>query len=121
MPAKRRSRIKLCKEEGCKNAQTTGGYCRLHYLRNWRQIKKEQQKAAAERLNRYVDRMARQHPGRVVEEIKKDLRTRSVESFADDAYSDDDASDALANLFADVDAQEEVERLLRELKIEKNF
>ncbi len=119
MPRPRRTKIKLCKEEGCHNSQTTGGFCRLHYLRNWKQIKTEQQRKAAERLNKYVERMTREHPKRVVEEIKKDLRTRSVEREADDAFSDE--SDDLTTLFTDAESREEIEQLLKELQIEKEF
>lgn len=118
MAKARKARIRICREEGCQNAQTTGGYCRLHYLRNWRKIKVEQQRGAAKRLNSYIERMSRQFPDRFVDEIKKDLRARSMESMADDPYSGDDD---LVALFNDVSYDEDVDRLIKDLKIEKEF
>jgi hypothetical protein len=34
--------IKICKEEKCNDMQTTGEYCRLHYIKNWKKLKENQ-------------------------------------------------------------------------------
>ncbi len=115
----RRTKIKLCREDGCPNSQPTAGFCRLHYLRNWKLIKTEQQRKSAERLNKYVERMTREHPSRAVEEIKKDLRTRSFEREADGPLSEE--SDEVTAIFSDAESREEIEQLLRDLKVEKEF
>ncbi|MBI4236919.1 MAG: hypothetical protein HY696_00700 [Deltaproteobacteria bacterium] len=113
-----RTRIRLCKQEGCKNAQTTAGYCRLHYLRNWKQLKTQQQKTSAERLNKYVERMTKKFPDRYVEEIKRDLKTRQFETAAEGELGE---ADDMFRLFNDPGYDEEVERLIHELKLEKEF
>ena len=33
------NRITICKEDTCNDMQIIQGYCRLHYLKNWRKIK----------------------------------------------------------------------------------
>lgn len=119
MPRVHKTKIRLCKEEGCHNSQTTAGFCRLHYLRNWKQIKTELQRKSAERLNKYVERMTREHPTRLVEEIKKDLRTRAFERGADDGAAE--AAEETPSLFNDAESREEIEQLLKDLKVEKGF
>ena len=53
-----RARVRICKQENCSNPQTTQGYCRLHYLQNWRALREEKAKRAQKNLDRYVERMA---------------------------------------------------------------
>lgn len=115
MGAKRKSRIKICKQEGCFNEATTASFCRLHYLLNWRRIKEERQKSAAKRLNSYVEKMSRQFPERYVEEIKKDLRTRSFERNSDDSEPEEDP------FFTDSSHDDEIKQLIKDLKIEGGF
>lgn len=120
MTVAKKRRIRLCKEEGCHNAQTTGGLCRLHYLRNWKAIKEKQQKAAAERLNKYVERMTKQFPDRYVDEIKKDLRSRQFEkqNQTDDDFGD---TDEIYRLFNDPEFADELNVIVSELHIEREF
>lgn len=114
---KSRAKIKLCKEVGCHNTQTASGFCRLHYLRNWKRIKTKQRKAAAEKLNKYVERMAQQFPDRYIDEIKKDIRTRAFEHQMDEKGEGDD----IFTLFNDPEYSEEIDRMIHDLKIEKEF
>jgi hypothetical protein len=53
-----RQRVRICKQENCNLPQTTQGFCRLHYLQNWRTLKEEKAKRAQKNLDRYVERMA---------------------------------------------------------------
>jgi hypothetical protein len=39
-------KIKICKEAGCVSEQTTDGFCRLHYLKNWKIIRTEKKNLA---------------------------------------------------------------------------
>lgn len=112
------TKIKFCKESACHNVQTTGGYCRLHYLKNWKKIKRKAQRVSAERLNKYVERMVRQFPDRYVDEIKKDLRTRHFERQMEEEFGE---PDSIYRLFNDPNYEEEISQLIHELKIEKAF
>jgi len=53
-----RVRVRICKSENCQNPQTTQGFCRLHYLSKWKEIREEKLKRAQKNLDRYVERMA---------------------------------------------------------------
>lgn len=111
------AKIRICKEEGCHNAQTTGGYCRYHYLRNWKAVKKEEHEKAAKRLNRYISSVCKKNPKKYLEQIKDNINTGK--------YSIDDQNredmDDLYRLFNEPSYEEDVERLIKDLKIEKNF
>jgi hypothetical protein len=39
----------LCAEGGCSTPATTRGFCRLHYIKNWKAIKARERKAARRR------------------------------------------------------------------------
>jgi len=109
-------KIKICKEEGCHNAQTTAGYCRLHYLRNWKQIKQEHQERAAKRLNRYIEAVVKQHPKKYIEVIKEEINSGKIKK-----REEFDEMDDLYRLFNEPTYEEEIERLIRDLKIQKDF
>ncbi len=114
------ARIKICKEDGCHNAQTTGGYCRLHYLKHWKMIKAEATEKAAKRLNKYVEFMAKKNPDRYIDDIKKELRQRRFEPSGGQGEEAGDVPDLVDRLFG-TDEKEEIEDILKELKIEKDF
>ena len=81
--------IKICKEEGCHNAATTRGYCRLHYLRNWKRIKDETRRRGAKKLNRYIEHVMKNHPDRYVEVIKKEIREPGFERYVEENFGFD--------------------------------
>jgi hypothetical protein len=109
-------KIKICKQEGCHNAQTTAGYCRLHYLSNWKKIKQEHQERAAKRLNRYIESVVKQHPKKYIEVIKDDINSGKIKP-RDEINDMDD----LCRLFSEPTYEEEIEQLIKDLKIEKDF
>lgn len=115
------ARIKICKEAGCHNSQTTGGYCRLHYLKHWKQIKAEVNEKAAKKLNRYVDYMSKKNPERYIEDIKKDLRQRRFDPGFSAADTEGGAEPDLVDRLFGNDEMNELEEILKELKIEKDF
>jgi hypothetical protein len=108
------TRIRICKEEGCKDAATTGGYCRLHYLKNWRRIKNAAKKRAAKRLNSYVNRMMKRHPKRYVEAIREDLKKDRFRSYEDSDFSNEE--EEAGALFGEPTYDEEVRELIEKLK-----
>lgn len=108
-------RIKICKEEGCHNAQTASGYCRLHYLKNWRKIKDEQEEKAAKRLDRYINSVYKRHPTKYIEVIKEEINNNKIPK------GDYDDMDDLCHMFNEPTYEEDIERLIQDLKIEKDF
>lgn len=108
--------IKLCKESGCKNIQTTLGFCRFHYLRNWKKIREKQKKKAILSLNKYVDHIMKKNPDSYVETIKQDLRDgHRFQRKADEFSSSEDFHD----IMNDVEIDQEVERIVDHLKIDE--
>lgn len=112
------ARIKICKHEGCKDAATTRGYCRLHYLKYWKRIKDEEGKKSANKLNKYVEHIVKSHPDRYMDVIKENLRD---ESFGDEVEDVFDRMSGGEALFDDPTYDEEIDNLIKELKIEKNY
>ena len=116
MPGK----IKICKETDCRNAATTKGHCRLHYLRHWKEIKEDEKKKAAKRLNSYVDRICQKHPKRYVKVIKEDLADGAEnEKDIDDNYAATDVENILEDLGYNDDTQ--INRIIQRIKIDDSF
>src|SRR5690606_34235202 len=47
----------ICREVGCESLATSGGYCRLHYIRNWKRIKRRELILKEGKLNRYIEEL----------------------------------------------------------------
>ena len=112
------SRIKICREAECQNAVTTAGYCRLHYLKNWKKIKSTEKRKAAKNLNSYIESVCRKHPDRYMDVIKKDLRSPRFDKYIEEVFGYEDEAE---DLFNEPSYEEEVQRLIKELKLEKDF
>ena len=113
------SRIRICREEGCHNAATTGGYCRLHYLKYWRHIRDDKRKKAAKKLDRYIESVVAKHPDRYMEVIKKDLRSPNFGRFVDEHFAGEE--DDELDLEEEEAYDEDIDLLIKQLKIEKGF
>jgi hypothetical protein len=70
---KREPKKRFCIQAGCKLEAVTHGYCRLHYIFNWKHIKFDRHVKAERRLNAYVDRLAKKYPKDFLEKIKEGL------------------------------------------------
>jgi hypothetical protein len=112
-------KIKICTEPGCKNTQTTKHLCRLHYLKNWKKLKEESQKKAADRLNRYVEGLCKKNPERYMDQIRRDIRTGKGEGIGLDEPLADDSDIS----FEDTGLKEEdnIDKLISHIKLDKDF
>ena len=113
------AKIKICKGKGCHNAQTTEGFCRLHYLRSWKKLQAEKKKKAAKNLNRYVESILKRYPDRYVEQIKKDIRSKDFEDRIETEFKPE--ADEPIVLFDPNASDEELEEIVHNLKVEKDF
>jgi hypothetical protein len=111
------ARIKLCKEPECSDAATTEGYCRLHYLKNWKRLKSDKEERAAKRLNGYIKSVMRRNPDGYMDEIKRDIKSKQFDS--DD--SDGSTRDGGASLFDDPAYDEEIDEIIKELNVVKGY
>jgi hypothetical protein len=64
---------KGCQQKKCKKAPVNQGFCRLHYLANWKKIRLNEQIKAERRLNAYVDHLSKKYPKDYLEVIKENL------------------------------------------------
>lgn len=118
MPGMRKHAIKLCREKDCKNEQTTMGFCRLHYLKNWKKIREKQRKKATVSLNKYVEYMMKKHPDDFIENIKGDLRHAGrFQKKAEQFFGEDDFHD----IMDEVDIGEAVDLILDNMKVDESY
>lgn len=73
--AGRAKKERFCAADGCKLTAAMGGYCRLHYLKNYRTIKAAEQAKAEKRLNTFVDRLAKKYPNDYLERLKEGIES----------------------------------------------
>ena len=64
-----------CLEKGCDNPVTTHGYCRLHYIKNWNEIKAKDKLLGEGKLQSMVEELVKNYPLRYLEEMLNDLKT----------------------------------------------
>ena len=113
-----KSKIRICKHKGCYDGATTLGYCRLHYLKNWRKIKEQQRKKAVKNLNKYIEHLCKTRPDGYVEAMKGELKNEfvfeeKVQSYVlDDEYRD---------IMDELDISHDVDAILGDLKVDKGF
>lgn len=109
-------KIKLCIEKDCHNAQTSKEYCRLHYVKNWKQIREKEQKKAADRLNKYVEGIVKKNPDRYVDAIRRDLKNDKTPGFLDNTGGETEETYEGTGFFVDDQGLDEV---LARIKVDK--
>ena len=113
-------RIKICKEEGCKNVQTTKGFCRIHYLRKWKTIKTEETRKAAVRLNRYVEGICKKNPDRYIDEIKGNIKSDSFDGAPGGEPASEDELDGVLQEMGYA-PEGSLDKIVGRLRIDKDF
>lgn len=63
----------MCREIGCDLFATSAGYCRLHYIKNWKRIKRREAILKEGKLNRYIEELVAKYPDKYIEAIRQDL------------------------------------------------
>lgn len=95
-----------CLEKGCDNPATTSGYCRFHYIKNWKDIKRKQAILQEGKLHEYIEELISKFPAKFLEGIINDLsdeksffnilKELNIES--DDDLFDSDDEDSLDDI-----------------------
>ncbi|MFZ9594803.1 MAG: hypothetical protein ACO3A2_01860 [Bdellovibrionia bacterium] len=65
----------VCREVACEGLATSGGYCRLHYIKNWKKIKRKEVILREKKLNQYIEELVTKYPDKYIEAIRQDLAT----------------------------------------------
>lgn len=63
----------VCREVACEGLATSGGYCRLHYIKNWKKIKRKEVILKEGKLNQYIEELVAKYPDKYIEAIRQDL------------------------------------------------
>jgi hypothetical protein len=94
-----------CREPGCEHDFTINGYCRLHYIKNWRKIKRKEAIIASGQLNNYVEELVSKYPDKYLDVIRQDLASEKdwvkvvvdleLESSEEEASGDEEADSAV--------------------------
>ena len=63
----------VCREVACDGLSTTAGYCRLHYIKNWKKIKRKELILKEGKLNQYIEELVVKYPDKYIEAIRQDL------------------------------------------------
>lgn len=96
-----------CMEKGCENPETTMGYCRYHYIKNWTDIKRKQGILQEGKLQALMGELVERFPVKNLEAILNDLAddktfyrvlqelnietgNENFDEAADDAFDEDD-------------------------------
>lgn len=63
----------VCREIACESLATSAGYCRMHYVKNWKKIKRKELILKEGRLNQYIEELVAKYPDKYIEAIQADL------------------------------------------------
>lgn len=63
----------VCREVACEGLATTAGYCRMHYIKNWKKIKRKELILKEKKLNQYIEELVAKYPDKYIEAIRQDL------------------------------------------------
>lgn len=63
----------VCREVACEGLATTGVYCRMHYIKNWKKIKRKDLILREKKLNQYIEELVAKYPDKYIEAIRTDL------------------------------------------------
>ncbi len=62
-----------CRETACEGLATSSGYCRLHYIKNWKKVKRKELILKEGKLNQYIEELVSKYPDRYIDAIRNDL------------------------------------------------
>ncbi|HEX5033481.1 MAG TPA: hypothetical protein VFW62_03290 [bacterium] len=111
-------KIKLCKESGCNNQQTTSGFCRLHYLKNWKKLQADKKRKAAKNLNKYIESIVRSNPDRAREKLRDNLRDEmSLEKSMEEVFY----GDSVREMMADLGYREDLDKMIVSIQVDEDF
>ena len=63
----------VCREVACELMANTGHYCRMHYIKNWKKIKRKEIILKEKKLNHYIEELVSKYPDKYIEAIRQDL------------------------------------------------
>lgn len=65
----------LCKFSGCDEIANVEGYCRFHYLLNWKRIQLKKKILSEGKLEKYINELTAKYPDKYIDMLKGDLKS----------------------------------------------
>ncbi len=65
----------LCKFSGCDDIANVEGYCRFHYLLNWKRIQLKKKILSEGKLEKYINELTAKYPDKYIDMLKGDLKS----------------------------------------------
>lgn len=100
-----------CREVACELIATTGRYCRLHYIKNWKKIKRKELILKEKKLDSYIEELVSKYPEKYIDAIRQDLASEKdfakviseleIEDFSADEYDSENAPEAVVEEIID--------------------
>lgn len=101
----------VCREVACEGLGTTGGYCRLHYIKNWKKVKRKEVILKERKLNGYIEELVAKYPDKYIDAIRLDLA--SDKEFAK-VIADLDLDESIDDFEGEGEGDEVIEGIRRE-------
>lgn len=108
----------VCREVACEGLSSTAGYCRLHYIKNWKKIKRKELILKEKKLNQYIEELVAKYPDKYIEAIRQDLANEK--DFAK-VINDLDLDEGIDDFDGDQDSDSFVESIRRDFEDEGDF
>ena len=108
----KRKQKRYCLEDSCRLDGPVKGYCRMHYLARWREMRDQKKTRAEKKLDDFVNRLAERYPKDYLKKIKEGLE--DDEKFAQTIQELDLDPDKEAH----ETEREFIERLERKVKVD---
>ncbi|MBN20932.1 MAG: hypothetical protein CL678_06535 [Bdellovibrionaceae bacterium] len=108
----------VCREIGCEADSISAGYCRPHYIKNWKKIKRKEIILKEGKLNRYIEELVAKYPDKYIDAIRNDISSEKAfsqvvtelelgESIDDMDMEGDDIDSLISNIRQDMDEESE--------------
>ena len=83
-----------CLDPGCEQDSLISNYCRKHYIKNWKKIKRKELILKEGKLNKYIEELVTKYPDKYIEVIKQDLiNEKAFNKVISDLELDDNIDD----------------------------
>jgi hypothetical protein len=83
------NRILICKSGGCFDMATISGFCRLHYLSNWKSLKTKEARKKGKDLKSYLVELSSRFPEEFFDKLKNEIEEMGTEAATAGADADE--------------------------------
>lgn len=107
------NRIVICSFSGCYDMATIKGFCRLHYLSNWKRLKAKEAKSEGLELQDYLKQLAARFPEEYFEKLRNE-----IDEMASKEAAKESAAEERQSMFEADDADDDVDYIISGIRVE---